>query len=86
VPLFRKDLTYFPISKISFILQKTNIEEGASPVVVAKSIKNSVELDGFRNCHIRDAVALVRVLVFFFFLLALSEIFIPYLVWRRIFS
>ncbi|KAG8763971.1 hypothetical protein FRC11_007652, partial [Ceratobasidium sp. 423] len=31
-----------------------------SSVADAKSIKNAVELEGFRNCHIRDGVALAR--------------------------
>lgn len=39
---------------------KDLIEIVRSPIVAAKAIKNSVELEGFRQCHIRDAVALVR--------------------------
>lgn len=31
-----------------------------SPVASAKAIKNQVELDGMRACHIRDGVALIR--------------------------
>ena len=31
-----------------------------SPVEMAKAIKNSTELEGFRQCHKRDAVALCR--------------------------
>lgn len=31
-----------------------------SSVADAKSIKNAVELEGFRNSHIRDGIALVR--------------------------
>jgi Xaa-Pro aminopeptidase len=30
-----------------------------SPVADAKSIKNVTELEGFRQCHVRDGVALV---------------------------
>ena len=30
-----------------------------------KAIKNSVELEGFRQCHIRDGAALVRILQIF---------------------
>ena len=30
-----------------------------SPVADAKSLKNDIELEGFRQCHIRDGVALV---------------------------
>eukprot|EP01100_Stratorugosa_tubuloviscum_P002603 TRINITY_DN1618_c0_g1_i1.p1 TRINITY_DN1618_c0_g1~~TRINITY_DN1618_c0_g1_i1.p1 ORF type:complete len:623 (+),score=239.91 TRINITY_DN1618_c0_g1_i1:59-1927(+) len=36
-----------------------------SPIELSKAIKNQIELEGFRNCHIRDAVALVN---FFFWL------------------
>ncbi|KIY73001.1 putative aminopeptidase P, cytoplasmic [Cylindrobasidium torrendii FP15055 ss-10] len=32
----------------------------ASPISILKAIKNQVELDGFRNSHVRDGVALVR--------------------------
>jgi Xaa-Pro aminopeptidase len=31
-----------------------------SPVELDKAIKNSVEIDGFRNCHLRDAAALIK--------------------------
>lgn len=31
-----------------------------SPVTDAKAIKNHVELAGFKECHIRDGVALAR--------------------------
>ncbi|KAI9139668.1 putative Xaa-Pro aminopeptidase P [Paraphysoderma sedebokerense] len=34
-------------------------EETRSPITVAKAIKTSAELSGFRACHIRDAAALV---------------------------
>lgn len=30
-----------------------------SPIAEAKSIKNEVETEGFRQCHIRDGAALV---------------------------
>jgi Xaa-Pro aminopeptidase len=33
---------------------------GPSLIQYAKSIKNNVELDGFRKCHIRDATALCK--------------------------
>lgn len=36
------------------------VMEARSPVQLAKSIKNEVELEGFRQCHIRDAVALCK--------------------------
>lgn len=32
----------------------------SSPIVLEKAIKNAVELEGFRKCHVRDAVALCR--------------------------
>jgi Xaa-Pro aminopeptidase len=35
------------------------IEEGDSIIQHAKSIKNEVELEGFRSSHKRDAIALV---------------------------
>nr|XP_026501077.1 xaa-Pro aminopeptidase ApepP-like [Vanessa tameamea] len=31
-----------------------------SPVALAKLVKNPVELEGFRQCHIRDGIAVVR--------------------------
>ncbi|CAH2064533.1 unnamed protein product, partial [Iphiclides podalirius] len=31
-----------------------------SPVALAKLIKNEVELQGFRDCHVRDGIAVVR--------------------------
>jgi Xaa-Pro aminopeptidase len=31
-----------------------------SPVTELKAVKNDVELEGFRQCHIRDGVALAR--------------------------
>jgi Xaa-Pro aminopeptidase len=34
-----------------------------SPVADAKSIKNTVEIEGFRQCHIRDGAALVCLLI-----------------------
>ncbi|XP_049884133.1 xaa-Pro aminopeptidase ApepP isoform X2 [Pectinophora gossypiella] len=33
-----------------------------SPVALAKMIKNDVELEGFRQCHVRDGTAVVRFL------------------------
>ncbi|KAJ3042961.1 hypothetical protein HDV00_006268 [Rhizophlyctis rosea] len=35
------------------------VTESRSPVMIAKSIKNEVELEGFRQSHIRDAAALI---------------------------
>ncbi|XP_050360084.1 xaa-Pro aminopeptidase ApepP-like isoform X1 [Nymphalis io] len=37
-----------------------NLVSEMSPVALAKLVKNSVELEGFRQCHIRDGVAVVR--------------------------
>ncbi|KAJ0184231.1 hypothetical protein K1T71_000654 [Dendrolimus kikuchii] len=37
-----------------------NLISGVSPVALAKLIKNDVELQGFRQCHIRDGIAVVR--------------------------
>lgn len=37
-----------------------NVLFARSPVTDAKAIKNNVELSGFRECHIRDGVALAR--------------------------
>ena len=35
-----------------------NVEEVRSPVGDAKAIKNKVELEGMRACHVRDGAAL----------------------------
>ncbi|KAF2718313.1 putative Xaa-pro aminopeptidase P [Polychaeton citri CBS 116435] len=37
-----------------------NVEEVRSPIGDAKSIKNSTELEGMRQCHIRDGAALTE--------------------------
>lgn len=36
------------------------VEEIRSPVADAKAVKNDVELDGMRKCHIRDGAALIE--------------------------
>jgi Xaa-Pro aminopeptidase len=41
-------------------LPKDKVFAKISPVKLAKSIKNEIELQGFRNSHIRDGIALVR--------------------------
>jgi Xaa-Pro aminopeptidase len=41
------------------------IELIKSPVQKAKAIKNSTELEGFRQCHLRDAAALVNMIDLF---------------------
>lgn len=37
-----------------------NVVEVRSPITDAKAIKNEVELEGFRKCHIRDGAALIE--------------------------
>lgn len=37
---------------------RINVQIGASPVQLAKAVKNHVELEGFRNSHIKDGAAL----------------------------
>ncbi|EIW74358.1 Creatinase aminopeptidase [Coniophora puteana RWD-64-598 SS2] len=37
-----------------------NVSIIASPVELMKAVKNSTEVEGFRNCHIRDGAALTR--------------------------
>ncbi|CAG8638806.1 11094_t:CDS:2 [Ambispora leptoticha] len=37
-----------------------NVEENRSPVQDAKAIKNEVELEGIRQCHLRDASAVIN--------------------------
>lgn len=39
---------------------KSNVEEVQSPVAVSKSVKNPTEIQGMRECQIRDSAALVR--------------------------
>lgn len=36
------------------------VEEGRSPISDAKAIKNETELEGMRQCHIRDGAALIK--------------------------
>jgi Xaa-Pro aminopeptidase len=38
------------------------LEYGNSPITLLKAIKNKVELEGFRNAHVRDGVSMVRFL------------------------
>ncbi len=38
------------------------VKQLRSPVMLAKSIKNATEMEGFRQSHLRDASALVRLL------------------------
>jgi Xaa-Pro aminopeptidase len=41
-------------------LGEENVVIEPSPVAAMKAIKNSTEIEGFRQCHIRDGVALAR--------------------------
>ncbi|KAF9997733.1 hypothetical protein BGZ79_008560 [Entomortierella chlamydospora] len=45
---------------ISVALGKENIVEARSPVTDAKAIKNNTELEGMRQCHLRDAAAVIN--------------------------
>lgn len=48
--------------KIAEAVGRTRIVSKPSPVTAAKAIKNEVELNGFRQCHIRDGAAFIRYL------------------------
>lgn len=48
--------------KDALISASNTIIKRASPLKLMKAIKNSVEQDGFRNAHCRDAVAVIRFL------------------------
>lgn len=41
-------------------VEKDNVVTVPSPVAALKAIKNSTELEGFRQSHIRDGAALAR--------------------------
>ncbi|KAF9212237.1 hypothetical protein BGZ59_007050 [Podila verticillata] len=41
-------------------LGKKNVVEARSPVIDAKAIKNDAELSGMRQCHLRDAAAVIN--------------------------
>lgn len=52
-------------TKASWALQRSlggeeNVDEVRSPIGDAKAIKNTVELEGMRQCHIRDGAALIE--------------------------
>lgn len=40
-------------------LDNVDTIEDDSPISLLKSLKNEVELEGLRQCHLRDAAALV---------------------------
>ncbi|KAJ2942474.1 hypothetical protein O0L34_g16078 [Tuta absoluta] len=43
-----------------FIKEPLDLISEVSPVALMKLIKNEVELEGFRRCHVRDGIAVVR--------------------------
>ncbi|CAH1764472.1 5547_t:CDS:10 [Entrophospora sp. SA101] len=45
---------------LTIAIGEENVEEARSPVTDAKAIKNEVELEGMRKCHLRDAAALIN--------------------------
>ncbi|HID38842.1 MAG TPA: aminopeptidase P family protein [Calditrichaeota bacterium] len=47
---------------VNLIQKKCRVFFKESPVVMFKAIKNETELQGFKNCHIRDGVAMVKFL------------------------
>ncbi|EME82386.1 uncharacterized protein MYCFIDRAFT_138889 [Pseudocercospora fijiensis CIRAD86] len=56
---------YLISTKASWALSRAlggeeNVDEARSPVGDAKAVKNPVELEGMRNCHIRDGAALIE--------------------------
>lgn len=46
--------------KLAEAIGSGNFVTKASPIEAAKAVKNQVEIEGFRQCHIRDGAALVR--------------------------
>ncbi|KAI9092402.1 peptidase M24, structural domain-containing protein [Phlyctochytrium arcticum] len=50
--------TRCPIAFTQVLGGKAAVIDGRSPITTAKAIKNEVELEGFRQSHIRDAAAL----------------------------
>jgi len=47
------------------ISKRNNITEGLSISTLLKSIKNEVEIEGMKDCHVRDGVAMVNFLYWF---------------------
>jgi Xaa-Pro aminopeptidase len=45
---------------LTLSLGENKVTEGRSPVQDAKAVKNDVEQEGMRQCHIRDGTALVK--------------------------
>lgn len=46
--------------RADLIVPQENVVLVPSPVAAMKAIKNATEIEGFRQCHIRDGVALAR--------------------------
>ena len=44
------------------LLEGCPLVEAASPVVAMKAVKNKVQMQGFRDCHVRDGAAMVKFL------------------------
>jgi Xaa-Pro aminopeptidase len=65
LPGFAKDGKMWLDSRSNYALLSAvpangpGVEDGKNPVLLAKAVKNEVEVEGFRNCHLRDAAALV---------------------------
>lgn len=61
---FKKKKVWLDPTKCSYALYSTvepsRILEKLTPIAMAKSLKNPIELEGLRQCHIRDAAALVN--------------------------
>lgn len=61
----KKKKKYLISTQASWALQRSlggeeNVDEVRSPIGDAKAIKNTVELEGMRQCHIRDGAALIE--------------------------
>ena len=61
-----------PRSSTAIFNEITQVYEEPSPVALAKAIKNDVEINGMKQCHIRDAAALVLSSLFHSFPLFLT--------------
>ena len=47
---------------VATLEEKCSLVNSMSPVTKFKAVKNEAELDGFRSCHVRDGVAMVKFL------------------------
>lgn len=64
-PTDKHAMKYLISNKASWALSlslggEKQVEEARSPIGDAKAVKNEVELEGMRNCHIRDGAALTE--------------------------